>query len=176
MLLLRRIHLRQGFAELSIGAVQNGQRCFQVAFHLFQRRGFALWWLPLRPQKQFRLGQNALARLRCAFAPGRVELARLARVAMMRHQGGGHLPALLRIHASHRNQILHRHLRRDLAFPHLLLDRFRQQLYQGQAPRYPTEAAVEAARQLIQRIIEALFHLRQQPALFQRAFLRTEAL
>ena len=62
----------------------------------------------------------------------------------------------------------------SLAFAHLLLDRFRQQLHQRQPPRYPTRAAVEAARQFIQSIAEALLHLRQQPALFERAFLRAE--
>jgi len=66
-------------------------------------------------------------------------------------------------------------LRRDRAFAHLLLDRFRQQLHQRQASRYPVHAAVEAAPQLLQRVTEALLQFRQQPALFQRAFLGAEA-
>ena len=57
----------------------------------------------------------------------------------------------------------------------MLLNRLGQQLDQGQAARHPTRTAVETARQLIERVVEALFHLRQQPALFKRAFLRTQA-
>jgi hypothetical protein len=86
-----------------------------------------------------------------------------------------HPLALLRIHARHRHQIFQRHLRRDLAFAHLLLDRFRQPLHQSQTPRHPARAAVEAARQFVHRVTEALLHLNQQPALFQRAFLRAES-
>jgi hypothetical protein len=76
------------------------------------------------------------------------------------------------IDARHGHQILHRHLRPQFALAHLLLDRFRQQLPQRQPPRYPTPAAVEAPRQLAQRVAEALFHLSQQPAFFERTLLR----
>lgn len=90
---------------------------------------------------------------------------------MVLDECGGHPLAVLDVGSRHRHEILHRQLRAQQAFPHLLLDGFRQQLDQRQAPRYPTHAAVEAARQLIETVAEALFHLRQQPALFQRAFL-----
>jgi hypothetical protein len=39
-------------------------------------------------------------------------------------------------------------------------------------PRYPAHAAIEVARQFVESIAEALLHLCQQPALFERAFLR----
>jgi hypothetical protein len=94
---------------------------------------------------------------------------------MVLDEGGGHLRTLLQADTRYRHQILHRQLCRDGSLAHLLLDGFRQQLHQRQAPRHPTHAAVEAARQLLQRVAQALLHLRQQPALFQRAFLRTEA-
>jgi hypothetical protein len=58
--------------------------------------------------------------------------------------------------ARHRHQELHGHLCRDLALAYLLLDGFRQSLYQRQPTRYPTHAAVEPARQLIEAIAEAL--------------------
>ena len=93
---------------------------------------------------------------------------------MMRDQRGGHPCAVAGVDSCHRHQILHRHLRGELSFAYLLLDRFRQQLHQRQPPRHPTGAAVETARQFIEAIAEALLHLSQQPALFERAFLRAE--
>jgi len=155
--------------------MQNGHRHLQIALHLFHRRRPGRHWLPLRFQKQFRLRENALASHPRAFAPGRVELPCLPRVAMMCHETGGHTRAVVSVDASHRHQIFHRHLRPEFALAHLLLDRFRQQLHQRQPPRYPTRAAVEAPRQLVERVGEALFHLRQQPACFDRTLLRTAA-
>ena len=93
---------------------------------------------------------------------------------MMRNERGRHARAVVGADSRHRHQILHRHLRREFSFAYLLLNRFRQQLHQRQPPRHPTGAAVEAARQFIEAIAEALLHLRQQPALFERAFRRAE--
>jgi len=175
LFLLRVSHLRQRFGKPPAGTTQDGDHHIQIAFHLFDRRRLGGRWLPLRFQKQFRLGENALANRACAFAPGRIQLPGLPRIAMMLDESGGHPLAMLRIHPRHRHQTLHRHLRGDLALAHLLLNRFRQQLHQRQPPRHPTRAAVEATRQLIESIAEALLHLRQPPALFQRAFLRAAA-
>ena len=80
----------------------------------------------------------------------------------------GHPLAILQALADHRHQKLQRHLRRDLALAHLLLDRFRQNLHQRQPPRYPAHATIEPARQLIESVAEALLQLRQQPAHLQR--------
>lgn len=93
---------------------------------------------------------------------------------MMRDECGGHARAVAGVDSCHRHQILHRHLRGELSFADLLLDRFRQQLHQRQPPRHPTGAAVKTACQFIEAIAEALLHLSQQPALFERAFLRAE--
>jgi hypothetical protein len=82
----------------------------------------------------------------------------------------GHTLAILQALARHRNQKLHGHLRQDLARPHLLLDRFRQNLHQRQPPPYPAHAAVEPARQLIEAVAETLLQLGQQPAHLQRGF------
>jgi hypothetical protein len=174
LLLLPAIHLRQGFAEPPAGAMQDGRRHFQFALQ-GRRGGPGGRRLPLRFQKQFRLGQDALADHARAIPPGGIELSSLPRGAMVLDESGSHLRALLQADARYRHQILHGQLRGDLAFAHLLLDGFRQQFHQRQAPRHPTHAAVEAARQLLQRVAQALLHLPQQPALFQRAFLRTEA-
>jgi hypothetical protein len=174
LFLLPAIHLRQSCGEPPAGAMQDGQRHFQFAIQ--GRRGrLGGRRLPLRLQKQFRLGQDAFADHTRAVPPGGIELSSLPRVAMVLDESGSHLRALLQADARHWDEVLHGQLRGDLAFAHLLLDGFRQQLHQRQAPRHPTHAAVEAPRQLLQRVAPALLHLRQQPALFQRAFLRTEA-
>jgi hypothetical protein len=126
LLLLRPAHLRQRFVEPPVGALQNRHRHFQVARHLFHRRRHGGQRLPLGFEKQFRLGENALAGCARAFAPGGVQLPGLARIATVGDQSGRHALAMFRIHPRHRHQILHGYLRRDLAFPHLLLDALRQ--------------------------------------------------
>jgi hypothetical protein len=100
LLLLWTRHLRQSFGEPPAGSMQNGHRHLQIALHLFHRRRPGRHWLPLRFQKQFRLRENALASHPRAFAPGRVELPCLPRVAMMRHESGGHTRAVVSVDAS----------------------------------------------------------------------------
>ena len=102
------------------------------------------------------------------FAPRAIQLAGFPRIAVMLGEDRRHPLAILQALARHRHQKLHRYLRQDLALAHLLLDRFRQNLHQRQPPRYPTHAAVESARQLIEPVAEAPLQLRQQPAHFQR--------
>jgi len=94
---------------------------------------------------------------------------------MLFDEDRGQALTVIGVDARHRHQVLHRHLRGDLAVAHVLLDRFRQQFDQRQPARDPTGASIEPPRQFVERIVEALFHLREQPALFERAFLRTEA-
>jgi len=174
LFLLPAVHLRQGFGKLPAGAMQNGNRHLQIALESGRGR-HGCRRLPLRFQKQFRLGQDALANHARAFAPGGIELTGLPCVRTVLDESGGHPLAMLQVDSRHRHQILHGQVGAKRSFAHLLLDRFRQQLDQRQAPRHPTGAAVEAARQLIQSIAETPLHLRQQPALFERAFLWTEA-
>jgi len=128
LFLLRASHLRQSFGEPAAGTTQDGNRHFQVALQ-GNRRGTGGLPLPLRFQKQFRFGEDALANHARAVPPGGIKLPGLPRVAMMLDEDGGHPLAVLHADARHRYQILHRQLRRQLAFAHLLLDRFRQQLH-----------------------------------------------
>ena len=86
-----------------------------------------------------------------------------------------HLLAVFQTDARYRHQELHRHVRGNLAFAHLLLNGLRQQLDQRQPPRHPAHAAVETARQILQLIAEALLHFGQQPALFQRGLVFGQA-
>ena len=126
MFLLRHVHLRQRLGEPSVGPTQNGQRHLQIALDLFRRRGLCRLRLPLRFQKQFRLGQNALANHARALAPGGVKLRRLPRIAAVLHECGSHALAVIRTDSRHRHQILHGDLRRDASFAYVALDRFRQ--------------------------------------------------
>src|SRR5450759_4986764 len=126
LFLWRAIHFRQGLGEPPAGAMQDGKRHLQIALHLFDRRRLGRRWLPLRFQKQFRLGENALANRACAVPPGGVELSGLPRVATVLHESGGHPLSILHLDARHRHQILHRQLRAQHSFAHLLLDSFRQ--------------------------------------------------
>lgn len=84
---------------------------------------------------------------------------------------GGHPLAGFQADVHRRHQKLHRHLRRNLAFTNLLLDRFGQRLHQRQPPRHPTYAAVEPPRQLIQAVAEAVLQLTQEPPHLQCGFL-----
>jgi hypothetical protein len=176
LLLLCGIHLRQSFGQPAAGTPQNGQRHLQIALHLFHRRRFGERRLPLRFQKQFRFGENALAHHARCFPPGVVKLRGLPRIAAVLHECVRHAPAVFGTDARYRHQILHRDLRRETSFAYLSLDRFGQQFNERQPPGYPAHAAVETARQIVTRVTEAMLHFRQQPALFERAFLRTHAL
>jgi hypothetical protein len=124
LFLLRASHLRQSFGEPPTGATQDGNGHLQVALQ-GNRRGTGGWRLALRFQKQFRLGEHARANYTRTVPPRSVELPGLPRVATMLDEGGGHPLAVLYVDARHRHQILHRQLRCQFAFAHLLLDRFR---------------------------------------------------
>jgi hypothetical protein len=106
--------------------MQDGDHHIQIALHLFDRRRPFWRWLPLRFQKQFRLGENAFADRARAFAPSRVQLPGLPRVAMLRNESGRHACAVVVADSRHRHQILHRDLRGEVSFAYLPLDRFRQ--------------------------------------------------
>ena len=126
LFLLPAIHLRQGFGEPLAGTTQNGHRHLQFATQghcgrLGDRR------LPLRFQKQFGLGEDALANHARAIPPGGIELPGLPGVAMVLNENGSHSRAVFHIDSRCRHQILHRQLRAQYSFAHLLLNRFRQQ-------------------------------------------------
>lgn len=121
---------------------------FQIAQKFGTRpRGHPGWSfllrLPLRFEEQLGIVENALADCRRTFAPRRIHLARLTRIAVMLGQDRRHPLAIIQALACHRHQKLQCHLRRNLALAHLLLNRFRQNFHQRQPPRYPTHTAIE---------------------------------
>ena len=89
---------------------------------------------------------------------------------MLLREDLGHALALVRIDARRRRQKAHGNLRGDAALAHLLLDGFRQRFDQRQAARHPRRTAVETPREVVDGVAEFGFHLRQQPALFERRF------
>jgi hypothetical protein len=116
--------LRAG--EPPMGAVHDRGDHLQIAdqFGGGPRRDL----LPLRFEKQRGIIQNALADRDRSPAPGRIQLAGFARVAVMLGEDCCHPLAIFQALAGHRYQKLHGHLSRDLALAHLPLNRFRQQL------------------------------------------------
>jgi hypothetical protein len=86
----------------------------------------------------------------------------------MRGKPFGHALAVFQPRTRHRHQELHRNMGRDHAATYLLLHALGKLIDQCQPARYPAQAAIEAARQLVETIAEALLQFRQQPAFFQR--------
>ena len=159
--------LRTG--EPPVRAVHNRGDHLQIADQFGTRAG-RRFLLTLRFEKQRGIFQNAFADRGRPPAPSRIQLAGFARIAVMLGEDRRHPLAVVQAVARHRHQELHSHLRRDLTFAHLLLNRLRQQLHQGQPPRHPCHATIKPSRQLRQAVAEALLQLLKQPAHLQRGF------
>lgn len=93
----------------------------------------------------------------------------------MRSQGCGHLLTVLGVGARHGHENLHGHMRGDLSFAHVLLNRLREDLHQRQPPRDPAHIAIEPPAQLVQAPAEPLLELGQQPPLFECGLLFRQA-
>jgi hypothetical protein len=123
--------------------------------------------LPLGFQKQLRLIENAQSDRRRSASPGGVQLSGFAAGEPMRRKPFGHPLAVFQTCTCHGYQELHCHVGRDRAAAHFLLHALRKLIDQRQPARYPTQTAIEAARQLVETTAEAPFQFRQQPAFFQ---------
>jgi len=111
-----------------MGAVHDRGDHLQIADQLGGWTGRS-WLLPLRFEKQRRILQNAFADSGRSPAPSGIQLPRFAAVAVMRGEDRCHPLAVLQTLPRHRHQKLHRHLRRNFALAHLLLDGLRQQFH-----------------------------------------------
>jgi hypothetical protein len=142
------IQLRgSGAGQSPLRAVHNRYHHFQIAQQFgASPGGSVLLRLPLRFEKQLGIIENAFADRGWTFAPRGIQLVGLTRIAVMLGEDLRHPLAILQALTGHRHQKLQRHLCRDLALSHLLLDGLRQNLHQRQTPRYPTHTAVEPAR------------------------------
>ena len=164
------IQLRSGGTRQSpVRAVHDRHHHFQIAQQFGAGPGGSfLLRLPLRFEKQFRRIENTLADRGRALAPGVIQLPGLTSIEVMLSEDRRHPLAILQALACYWHQKFQCHLRQDLAFAHLLLDRFRQNFHQCQPPRYPTHTAIEPASQLVQPVAETLLQLLKQPAHLQR--------
>ncbi len=124
--------------------------------------------MPLSFQEQLRLIENALPDRRRCVSPGGVQLPGFAAGKPMRRERFGHALAVFQARARYRYQELHCHVGRDRAAANLLLHALGKLIDQRQTARYPTRAAIKAARQLVQATAEAPLQFGQQPAFFQR--------
>jgi hypothetical protein len=109
-----------------MGTVHNHAHHLQVVEQFGACSGQS-FLLPLRFEKQRRVIQNAFTDRDRSSAPGGIQLTSFARIAVMFGKDRRHALAVFQALSRHRHQKLHRHLRRNLAFAHLLLDEFRQQ-------------------------------------------------
>ena len=115
-------------AQPSMGAVHDRAHHLQIA-HQFGGGSGRDFLLPLRFEKQRRIVQNAFANRSRSSSPGDIQLTGFTRTAVMLGEDRRHALAILHALPRHWHQKLHGHLGRDLAFAHLLLDRFRQKLH-----------------------------------------------
>lgn len=94
-------------------------------------------WLSLRLQaleEKHRLGKHLLPGLAPRPPPGGVQTADVATCETVQDSGTSQLEASLLVTTKKRHQILHRRVRRQLAFTHKILDLLRQLLHQGETP------------------------------------------
>ena len=163
--------LGSGARQPALHAVHNCHHHFQIAQQLGARSGRSfLLRLPLRFEKQLGIIEDAFADRGRTSAPSGIQLAGFTRIAVMLSEDRRHPLAVLQVLPCHWHQKLQRHLRRDRALAHLLLNSFRQDLHQRQPPRYPAHAAIEPPRQLIQPIAKTLLQLLKQPTNLQGGF------
>jgi hypothetical protein len=87
----------------------------------------------LHLQKQLWLFEETLSDLGWRLAPRGIQLPGLPAGELVPRAGRCHLLAVFQAATRHRHQILHRHLRGELARSYLLLHAVRQKLNQGQA-------------------------------------------
>jgi hypothetical protein len=132
---LRLVQFHRDARQTAIGPPRNRHHDLQIPieFH-HRRRGRIRLLLSLRLQKQLRLIQKPLANRRCCSAPGCIQLPRFPVAHPVTCKPLRHAPAVLSSGPSHRNQELHRHLRRDGAIAHLLLHTLRKQFDQPHPP------------------------------------------
>ncbi len=166
---LQVIQLDGGASQPTIRPAGDRRNHLQIA----QQGGDSVGWrigfaLPLRLQKQLRLFQDALADGRRSVPPRGIELSGFAAGEAVHGERLRHALAVLGTGARHRHQELHGEVGGDGAAAHLLLHAAGKQFDQRQPARYPTQATIETARQLLHAIAETPLQFRQQPALFQR--------
>jgi hypothetical protein len=112
--------------------------------------------------------ENAQPDRRRSVSPGGVQLAGFAAGEPMRRKRFGHALTVLEARTCYRYQKLHGHMGCDRTATDLSLHALGKLIDKRQPTRYPTRAAIKAARQLVETIAKALLQFNQQPAFLQR--------
>ena len=119
--------------QSSVGPMSDGRDHLQVTQQFLKRGGHCGLRFPLYLQKQVCSFKETLSDLGRRLAPGGIQLSGLPAGELVPRESLRHLLAVFQAATRHRHQILHRHLRGDLARSYLLLHAVRQKLNQGQA-------------------------------------------
>jgi hypothetical protein len=166
---LLEIELDRGAGQASIGAMDDCHHHPQIAgqFGNGRRRRPGIT-LPLDFKEQLRLIEDALADRRRCVSPSGVQLPSFTAGEPMCRKGFGHALAVLQARTCYRYQKLHGHMGRDRTTADLSLHALGKLIDQRQTARYPTQAAIKPARQLVETIAKAVLQFNQQPAFFQR--------
>ena len=163
------IELDRGTGQAPIGPMDDRHHHPQIAGQISNggrgRPGIAL---SLSFQEQLRLIENALPDRRRGVSPGGVQLSGFAASEPMRPKRFGHALTVFQARTCNGHQKLHGYMGRDRTTADLSLHALGKPIDQRQPARYPTRAAIEAARQLLETIAKALLQFGQQPAFFQR--------
>lgn len=119
--------------QTSVSPMSDGRDHLQITQQLLKRGGHCGLRFPLYLQKQVCSFEETLSDLGRRLAPGGIQLPGLPAGELVPRESLRHLLAVFQAATRHRHQILHRHLRGDLARSYLLLHAVRQKLNQGQA-------------------------------------------
>jgi hypothetical protein len=120
-------------------------------------------------QHEQRVGEHQLAR---GLGPRDVDVIEAADLSGAEPMGRDRLDEALAVGgvgARQRHAVFHGGVRDEAAILDVLLDRGRQGAHQTQTSRDPADAAIEAARQRVQRQAVLLMQRAQEPALLERA-------
>jgi hypothetical protein len=165
------IEFDRGAGQAPIGPMDDRHHHPQIAGQIGNgRRRRPGITLPLGFQEQLRLIENALPDRWRGVSPGGVQLSGFAAGEPMRRKRFGHALTVFQARTCNGHQKLHGYMGRDRTTADLSLHALGKPIDQRQPARYPTRAAIEAARQLLETIAKALLQFGQQPAFFQRRF------
>ena len=162
--------LAHELAHLKRRRRQHRRETIQPSHHVVLRGVAPLAFTPVRLlgfQELQRVGQKLLAHMGTGRAVVRIEHLRFARGQPSLVDGPGQDLGVTGVGARHRNQHLHRAVRRDPTSHHQLLDRLRQHLDQAQSTSDPALGAPNPCGDNVNAQALALDQLLQEKTLLQ---------
>jgi hypothetical protein len=156
--------------QAALGSSRHGTEDVQVGDQCVRRGRVGshpgLWRLVRDAQHEQRVGEHQLARGLGARDVDVIDV-RLSGAEPMRRDRLDEAPAVGRVGARQRHEVLHRRVRDDVALPDVLLHGIGQRAHQTQAPRHPAHAPIETARDHVERQPVLLMERAQQPRLLE---------